>query len=438
MFTIYFWSKLDTKTQQTLLQRPSQTPAWQQSMREQTQTIIDRVRMDQDTALFDFTQQFDQVQLTELTVSEKQWQEASQHVSSTAQKAIRFAYQRIYDWHAAQRSKPLQVTTYPGVTCEKHMRPIERVGLYVPGGSAPLVSTVLMLGIPAALAGCRLRVLCTPPNAQGSVDPHILFAAKLCQIHTIYQVGGAQAIAAMAYGTQTIPKVSKIFGPGNGWVTQAKLLVSQDAQGACLDLPAGPSEVLVIADEDANPAFVAADLLAQAEHGPDSQVILITTSQRLGEQVRQYLTEQLTQLSRQTILQQSLNHARLLRVDSLEQAITLSNQYAPEHLILNIKDADAWVSHITCAGSVFVGPWAAETLGDYTTGSNHVLPTEGYADRLSGLGLSDFQTALHIQKITQAGLLGIGETASQLAALEGLDAHQLAVNLRLAQAEQTS
>jgi histidinol dehydrogenase len=308
-------------------------------------------------------------------------------------------------------------------------------GIYVPGGTAPLISTVLMLGVPAQMAECPLRILSTPPNQDGSISPSILFAAKLCGIQNVFKVGGAQAIAAMAYGTQTIPKVDKIFGPGNSWVTQAKMQVSQDAFGSAIDMPAGPSEVMIIADDESNCDYVAADLLSQAEHGPDSQVLLITLSESFAIKTRQALIRQLAMLPRMQIAKQALENSSMIIVSTLEEAIEISNAYAPEHLILQIRNAKKYIPIIKNAGSVFIGPWTPETLGDYVTGANHVLPTNGYARSYSGLSVLDFMKFISFQTVTQQGLANIGPYAEKLAALEGLSAHKNAVSLRLKENE---
>jgi histidinol dehydrogenase len=304
----------------------------------------------------------------------------------------------------------------------------------VPAGTAPLPSTALMLGIPARLAACPVRILCCPPGSDGRVDAAVLYAAKLAEVGRVFKVGGAQAIAAMAYGTESVPKVDKVFGPGNSWVTEAKTQVDLDPQGAAKDYPAGPSEVLVVADRDANPEFVAADLLSQAEHGADSQSILITASRELADSVIAAIAAQTAQLARRDIIEQSLRHAAVILVDSTEAAIALANRYAPEHLILQIAEPRRWLDKIDAAGSVFVGPWTPESVGDYCSGTNHVLPTYGYASRYSSLGLNDFLRTMTIQELTPAGLAGIGPIAATLAETEGLDAHARAVTLRLAAA----
>jgi histidinol dehydrogenase len=317
-----------------------------------------------------------------------------------------------------------------GIDAWKEYKAIERVGLYIPGGTAPLVSTLLMLAIPAVIAKCREIIVVTPPNKNGEINPAIIYAAKLCGINKIFAVGGAQAIAALAYGTETIPKVVKIFGPGNKYVTEAKLQVAQDPCGAALDMPAGPSEVLVIADDRANAQLVAADLLSQAEHDVDSKVILITTSQSLANQVDEALTAQLKNLQRQKIITKSLENAAIIIVDCLDEAFAISNIFAPEHLILQIDNPRNYLNFVQNAGSVFIGRWSAEALGDYASGPNHVLPTYGYAKSYSGLGVESFMKSITFQEVSKEGLLALAPTVETLAQLEGLDAHKIAVNLR--------
>ncbi|MEO6953244.1 MAG: histidinol dehydrogenase, partial [Polyangia bacterium] len=329
----------------------------------------------------------------------------------------------------------LRVETSPGVVCERFETPISAVGIYVPAGSAPLPSAAIMSAVPAAIAGCELRILCTPPRADGRADPAILVAARLCGVTHIYKVGGAQAIAAMAYGTRTIPKVDKIFGPGNAWVTAAKLLVAQDPAGAAYDLPAGPSEVLVIADDAANPEFVAADLLAQAEHDPSSQVVLLTPSRSLADRAIAAIDRQQAGLSRRAITAEALRRSRVILVADLDTALDVSNRYAPEHLILQVEAARSWLPKVKAAGSVFLGAWTPEPMGDYCSGTNHVLPTYGYARAFSGLALADFMRRITVQELTPAGLADLGPVAVTLAQLEGLDAHANAVSVRLRELE---
>jgi len=346
--------------------------------------------------------------------------------------AIERAISNVRQFHAAQGSAPLRVETAPGVVCERFSVPIRAVGLYVPAGVAPLPSTAIMLAVPAAIAACPVRVMCTPSARNGAADPAVLVAARKAGIDQVFKVGGAQAIAAMAYGTATIPKCDKIFGPGNAWVTAAKLLVAQDAAGAAADLPAGVTEVMVIADDSARADFVAADLLAQAEHSPDAQSILVTTSAALADEVARQVRRQAAALSRAEILAQSVGHMRLLIVDSLETAFRIANDYAPEHLLLEIREARRWLGAVSAAGAVFLGHWSPESMGDYCSGPNHTLPTYGYAKAHSGLSLEDFQKRITVQELTPGGLAGLGPTAQILADLEGLDAHAAAVTIRLA------
>jgi histidinol dehydrogenase len=344
---------------------------------------------------------------------------------------LRTAYLNLHTFHAAQRPLDLHLATTPGIVCEKTTRPIGRVGLYVPGGSAPLPSTALMLGVPSQLAGNPVRVLCTPPDRNGAINPWILCAARLCGLTEVYKVGGAQAVAALAYGTASVPKCDKLFGPGNAYVTEAKLQVARDAAGAAFDLPAGPSEVLVIADNRANPAFVAADLLAQAEHGPDSQVVLVAFSKKCAARVSAALARQLATLPRAAIARRALEHSRVFLAASRAEAVAIANAYAPEHLILQVAHPRGLLADITAAGSVFLGDWTPESLGDYASGTNHVLPTYGWARACSGLGLADFQRTMTVQTANQAGLRKLGPVVERLALAEGLAAHQRAVKIRL-------
>lgn len=390
-----------------------------------------RVRSDGDAALIDYAARFDGGAPVNLKVPTEEIDAAMTAVGPQAIAALSRAIANVRRFHEAQRQPDLSIETSPGVRCERVFRPIDAVGLYVPGGSAPLPSALIMSAVPAAIAGCPTRIVCSPGTQAGRVDPVILATARLCGITDVFAIGGAQAIAAMAYGTATIPKVNKIFGPGSAWVTAAKQLVANDPEGAALDLPAGPSEVLVIADEHADPAFVAADLLAQAEHDPLSQAILLTPSRALAEAVRARALEFREQLTRRSILDQSLARSRVIVVADVDQAIDISNAYAPEHLILQIRDARGVLERIRAAGSIFLGAWSPEPLGDYCSGTNHVLPTYGYARAYSGLSLADFQRRITVQELTPAGLRDLGPTASALARLEGLDAHALAVDLRL-------
>ena len=336
----------------------------------------------------------------------------------------------IETFHREQGARTVEVETEPGVHCQRIVRPLDSVGLYVPGGSAPLVSTLLMLAVPARIAGCRARIVCTPPGPDGSVAPHILVAAELCGVDAVYKVGGAQAIVAMAVGTETIPRVDKIFGPGNVYVAAAKQLVSSEPGGPAVDLPAGPSEVLVIADDSADAAFVAADLLSQAEHDENAQVILVTPSLLLAGAVEDEIGRQVADLPRRTIVEAALRGARAVVVGDLDEAVALSNLYAPEHLILNCVNAEAVVASVWHAGSVFVGPWAAEAMGDYASGTNHVLPTCGSARAHGGLTQESFCKTMTVQRLTEVGISGLGPAVERLARIEGLEGHARAIGLR--------
>ena len=423
------WQDLTPAEQDALLRRPAL--AADECLRREVADILSQVQDDGDAALIRLARELDGVEVSDLLVSPGEFEEAESLLRSEERSAIRMAAANISAFHRAQLPQPLSVETTPGVVCERLVRPIASVGLYVPAGSAPLPSTALMLGIPASLAGCPTQVLCSPPRTDGRVDPAVLYAASVCGISTVVRAGGAQAIGAMAYGTETVPRVDKLFGPGNAWVTEAKEQVAADPRGAARDLPAGPSELLVIADESAEPAFVAADLLSQAEHGIDSQVILLTPSERLLARVLSEIGSQTKLLSRRNIVRQSLVHSRAILVRDLPTAITVSNRYAPEHLIVQIENPRRILDQVVAAGSVFLGPWAPETVGDYCSGTNHVLPTYGYARAYSGLGVSDFLRTMTVQTLTEDGLRAVGPIAERLAALEGLDAHGLAVHKRL-------
>ena len=423
------WSSLDAPARDRLLQRPAVGISREQSA--QVAAIIAEVRRDGDQALYRMTERFDGVKLSSVEVPAAELNEADARLSVTQKQAIRAAATNIETFHALQRPNAIDVETTPGVRCERVIRPLRRVGLYVPAGTAPLPSTALMLGIPAMLAGCPLRVLCCPPGRDGRIDAAVLYAAKLAEVGRIFKLGGAQAIAALAYGTESVPKVDKIFGPGNTFVTEAKTQVDLDPAGAAKDYPAGPSEVLVIADENANARFVAADLLSQAEHGPDSQSILVTPSSALARAVIAEIATQAASLPRREIIERSLRSAAIVVTADVATAIAIANRYAPEHLILQVKDARRWLGDIDAAGSVFLGPWTPETIGDYCSGTNHVLPTYGYASRYSSLGLSDFLRSMTVQELTAEGLKALGPIAATLAETEGLDAHARAVSLRL-------
>lgn len=425
------WSSLSADERRAALRRPAQADA--DGLHRRVSEIIKDVRARGDTALLEYTRRFDGADLKSLEVDAAEFAAADGALNTAQRAALERAISNVRRFHEAQLSDSLRVETSPGVICERHFRAIDAVGLYVPAGVAPLPSAAVMLAVPASIAGCPTRIICTPPRKDGTADPAVLVAAKLCGVSRVFKVGGAQAIAAMAYGTASIPKVDKVFGPGSAWVTAAKILVANDPDGAALDLPAGPSEVLVIADEQANPEFVAADLLAQAEHSADAQAILVTTSRTLANATLEQLEAQMRRLGRESTLRESINHARLFLVDSLKSAFELSNAYAPEHLIVQAAKARDWLPSIRNAGSVFLGAWTPETMGDYCTGTNHVLPTYGFARAYSGLSLVDFQKRMTVQELTSDGLRDLGPTAVTIAGLEGLDAHANAVQVRLRQ-----
>ncbi len=391
--------------------------------------ILNRVKKSGDAALREFSLQFDKVQLTELRVSETEIKNAVASIPEKLKKAIVQASENIKKFHQAQETPDIKIETMPGVVCWRKSVPIEKVGIYIPGGSAPLFSTVLMLGIPAQLAGCTQLVLCTPPDVNGNVNPAILFTAQLIGITEIYKVGGAQAIGAMAYGTETIPAISKIFGPGNQYVTKAKQLVSEE--GVAIDMPAGPSEVLVYADETATPAFVAADLLSQAEHGEDSQVMLVLTEQQLAGPIQKEISIQLEKLPRKVIATVALEKSRIIVMEVETDAIDFINEYAPEHLIINTKNADNIIEGIKNAGSVFVGDFTPEAVGDYASGTNHTLPTNGYAKSFSGVSLNSFVKFITYQQLSKEGIKNLGSTVETMAEAELLEGHKNAVRLRL-------
>ena len=428
----YAWNQLTELQRETLLERPARANASRQI--SEVEEIITQVRARGDSAILELTESLDQVVLEDLRVSKAELAEAHAQIPAEAHQAINTAIGNIERFHAAQQCEPVAVETAPGVLCERLIRPIEAVGLYVPAGSAPLPSTAIMLAVPARLAACPRRIICTPPSHDGRADAAVLAVATACGIEEIYKVGGPQAIAAMAYGTESIPKVDKIFGPGSTWVTTAKSLVASDPRGADIDMPAGPSEVMVIADESAVAEFVAADLLAQAEHDVAAQVFLVTSSEATAAAVHKQVARQLTTLSRRTIIEQSLATSAVIRVDQLEQAFEIANRYAPEHLILHTQDPRRWLDRIRHAGSVFLGDWTPESVGDYCSGTNHVLPTYGFARTRSGLSVNDFVKHLTVQELSLTGLQNIGPTTITLAGLEGLDGHARAVELRLANA----
>ncbi|RRO04303.1 histidinol dehydrogenase [Pectobacterium aquaticum] len=424
--TLVDWQRCSVEEQRQLLTRPAISAS--DRITAVVSDILANVKSRGDGALRDYSAQFDKVQVNAIRVTEAEIAAASARLGDDVKQAMAIAVRNIETFHNAQKLPIVDIETQQGVRCQQLTRPIATVGLYIPGGSAPLPSTVLMLGTPSRIAGCGRVVLCSPPP----IADEILYAAQLCGIKEVFQLGGAQAIAAMAFGTESVPKVDKIFGPGNAYVTEAKRQVSQQLDGAAIDMPAGPSEVLVIADSGATPAFVASDLLSQAEHGPDSQVILLTPDAAMAKAVADAVEEQLTQLSRADIARQALASSRVIVARDLAQCIEISNQYGPEHLIIQTRDAESLVDSITSAGSVFLGDWSPESAGDYASGTNHVLPTYGYTSTYSSLGLADFQKRMTVQQLTPQGLLQLAPTIEILAQAEQLTAHKNAVTLRVA------
>lgn len=421
-----YWQQCSDAQRAALLTRPAITAS--DSISQAVADILSQVKQNGDQALIALSNKFDKVQIQQIKLTQDAIKAATARVKPELKQAMQLAVSNIEKFHQAQVKSAITVETMPGVKCQLVTRPIDSVGLYIPGGSAPLLSTVLMLATPAKIAGCRKVILCSPPP----IADEILYAAELCGVTEIYQLGGAQAIAAMAFGSESVPKVDKIFGPGNAFVTEAKRQVSQRLDGAAIDMPAGPSEVLVIADSSANPAFIAADLLSQAEHGPDSQVVLVTPDEDIAKAVSIEVDKQLTQLSRQGIAEKALQESRLIVTKDLEQCITISNRYGPEHLIIQTQNADDLVEQITSAGSIFLGDWSPESAGDYASGTNHVLPTYGYTATYSSLGLADFQKRMTVQKLSPEGLQAIGNAVELMAQAEQLTAHKQAVTLRLA------
>lgn len=416
----------ERSTWNELLKRPVMNT---DTLRDTVLEILNRVRTEGDRAVIEYEEKFDKVTLQSLAVSEQEFADAEKAVSIELKAAIMLAFNNIRTFHAAQKFEGKRVTTLPGVTCWQKAVAIEKVGLYVPGGTAPLFSTVLMLATPAQIAGCKEIILCTPPDRSGKIHPAILYAAKVAGVSRVFKAGGVQAIGAMAYGTSSIPKVYKIFGPGNQYVTAAKQQVS--LRDVAIDMPAGPSEVAVLADETAQPAFVAADLLSQAEHGTDSQAILITTSEALLREVTGEVQRQLEQLPRKGIAEKSLANSKLILVRTMDEAVDMVNEYAPEHLIIETKDYQQTAERIVNAGSVFLGPYSPESAGDYASGTNHTLPTNGYAKAYSGVSLDSFIRKITFQEVTQEGIRMIGPAIEVLAANEYLDAHKNAVSVRL-------
>jgi histidinol dehydrogenase len=409
-----------------LTSRPTITT---ESLNESVSTVLKQVKERGDQAIQNYASLFDGVQLEDIRVSKEEIQEASKQVSEEIKQAITVAASNIKKFHQSQITAEAKVETTEGVTCWRKSVGIEKVGLYIPGGTAPLFSTLLMLTIPAQLAGCKEIVLCTPCNKQGKVNEVVLYAAQYLGINTIFKIGGAQAIAAMAYGTETVPQVYKIFGPGNQYVTKAKELVQ--TQGVAIDMPAGPSEVLVIADEHADADYIAADLLSQAEHGTDSQVVFVTTSKQKIAEVTDALETQVEQLPRKELAKQTLTNSLMIELSTLEECIAFSNEYAPEHLILNIDNAEQYIDLVVNAGSVFLGAYSCESAGDYASGTNHTLPTNGYAKNYSGVSVDSFVKKITFQKLTKKGLKNIGQTIEVMAEAEQLIAHKNAVSIRL-------
>jgi histidinol dehydrogenase len=412
------WPQLTTRPQLAL-----------EFLESSVRNIFNRVKKSGDNALRELTLQFDKVNVGNLAVSKEEFQNAEKALSQTLKDAISTAAANIEKFHSAQTRESAKIETTPGVTCWRRAVPIDKIGIYIPGGSAPLFSTVLMLGVPARLAKCRQVILCSPPDKSGEINPAILFAAQLVGINRVFKVGGAQAVAAMAFGTESIERVYKIFGPGNQYVTKAKQLVTEE--GIAIDMPAGPSEVLIMADESSNPAFVAADLLSQAEHGEDSQVILVVNDQRLVQPIQKEIEEQLKDLPRQTIAEKALLHSRAVVMENLSEAIGFVNEYAPEHLIINMKDASSIALQVVNAGSVFLGNYSPEAIGDYASGTNHTLPTNGYAKAFAGVALESFMKFITYQELTKEGILALGPVVEIMAEAEQLIGHKKAVQVRI-------
>ncbi|AXW97115.2 histidinol dehydrogenase [Cronobacter sakazakii] len=424
--TIVDWNACSAQQQCELLMRPAISAS--ESITRTVAEILDNVKARGDAALREYSAKFDKTDVAALKVTAEAIDAAAARLDDNVKQAMAVAVANIEKFHRAQQLAPVDIETLPGVRCQQVTRPVASVGLYIPGGSAPLFSTVLMLATPARIAGCKRVVLCSPPP----IADEILYAAKLCGVQEVFQAGGAQAIAALAFGTESVPKVDKIFGPGNAFVTEAKRQVSQRLDGAAIDMPAGPSEVLVIADSGATPDFVASDLLSQAEHGPDSQVILLTPDAAMAQAVADATARQLEALPRAETARQALSASRIIVARDLAQCVAISNQYGPEHLIIQTRNARELVDDITSAGSVFLGDWSPESAGDYASGTNHVLPTYGYTATSSSLGLADFQKRMTVQELTPAGFSALAETIETLAAAEQLTAHKNAVTLRVA------
>lgn len=416
----------DKKEWKELVRRPLFENA---SLERSVRKVLDKVKVKGDKAVRKYTKEFDGVKLKKFGVTEKEIQKAGNSLSPELRNAIQQAKSNIEKFHRSQVEDEVMIETIPGINCWRRSVGIEKIGIYIPGGSAPLFSTVLMLAIPAVIAGCKEIILCTPPSKDGSVHAAILYAADLCGVSRVFKTGGVQAIAAMAYGTETIPKVFKIFGPGNQYVTAAKQLIQKD--GVAIDMPAGPSEVMVIADETAIPEFIAADLLSQAEHGPDSQTVLLTTDETIAAEVQGFIKKQLKELSRKEIAEKALLNSKIILLTTIDDAIVFANLYAPEHLILSCAHANELINKIISAGSVFIGNYSPEAAGDYASGTNHTLPTNGYAAMYSGVSVDSFVKKITFQQLTKQGLENISNTVMQMAEAEGLDAHKNAIEIRL-------
>lgn len=420
------FDKPDKKKWEAILARPRVSD---ESIQESVREILKDVRKNGDKALKKYTKALDGAEVTEIQLNREELADAENKIDKQLKKAINEASENIKKFHNAQMPKDVEIETTPGILCRQRSVAIENIGIYIPGGTAPLFSSVLMMAIPAQLAGCKKIIIATPPNADGTIDPTILYAAKVNGIEQIYRIGGAQAIAAMAYGTESVPRVDKIFGPGNSYVTLAKQLVSME--GTAIDLPAGPSEVLIIADESTSPSFAATDLLAQAEHGPDSQVLLLTKQTSYAGIIKKETEKLLETLPRKDVTKQALKNSRIIVLNSDEEMMKMSNWYAPEHLILATENADELADKVTNAGSVFIGPYTPESLGDYASGTNHVLPTGGVAKAFEGVNINSFFKKITYQKATYGGLKQIADTTTTMAEAEGLEAHKQAVNVRL-------
>lgn len=426
MKKIHIYHNPEKNIWDTLIQRPT-TDIF--TLKNLVQTVFEEVKIKGDTAVKEFTAQFDGIELNNFEVTQQEIEQAHKNLPDALKKAIQQAKKNIYAFHKTQQNEKKVIQTMKGVKCWRESRPVQKIGMYIPGGSAPLFSTVLMLAVPAQIAGCKEVVLCSPPDKNGNIHPAILYSASLTGVSKIYKIGGIQAIAAMTLGTDTVPKVYKIFGPGNQYVTAAKQYAQE--LGTAIDMPAGPSEVLVVADKYANPAFIAADLLAQAEHGADSQVILLTDSLYILEQVQKELFIQLEQLPRHAIAEKAIENSMLIYFENLKTCFEFSNDYAPEHLIVSVKQYKKWIPYIENAGSVFLGKYTCETAGDYASGTNHTLPTAGFAKMYSGVSLDSFVKKITFQHISKEGLLNLGDTLETMAEHENLFAHKNAVTIRL-------